>query len=138
MSGIKRFKNKINLRLRHTFLKLLRNFLIVFCNCVGTIIPTIKCVQQTIVALLSALIRTNFSFADPKNWSIDDVRTWLVWNSRQYNLPIVMELFNVTGAVLTTMSEQDFVQRTPQVSRKKKCTYECKWRANVIKKERGD
>ncbi|XP_065225959.1 DNA-binding protein D-ETS-4 [Planococcus citri] len=51
---------------------------------------------------------------DPKKWSIEDVRGWLLWNSRQYNLPIPMDLFNVTGATLTSMTEQDFQQRAPQ------------------------
>lgn len=57
------------------------------------------------------------SIIDPKKWSVEDVRAWLLWNSRQYNLPIPMDLFNITGATLTSMTEQDFQQRAPQVSK---------------------
>lgn len=55
------------------------------------------------------------SVADPKKWSVEDVRGWLLWNSRQHNLPISIDLFNITGATLASMNEQDFQQRAPQV-----------------------
>lgn len=61
-----------------------------------------------------------FCLADPKKWSVEDVRSWLLWNSRQHNLPISIDLFNISGATLTSMNEQDFQQRAPQVGWKKK------------------
>uniref|UniRef100_A0A1B6E6Z2 ETS domain-containing protein n=1 Tax=Clastoptera arizonana TaxID=38151 RepID=A0A1B6E6Z2_9HEMI len=52
---------------------------------------------------------------DPGQWTSEDVKSWLVWNLQQYNLPMtVVEYFNMTGSSLAQLSEEEFQQRTPQ------------------------
>ncbi|XP_066996170.2 DNA-binding protein D-ETS-4 [Anabrus simplex] len=52
---------------------------------------------------------------DPTRWAAGDVRSWLLWTLRQYALPMVpMEYFDMDGAALTALTEQDFQQRAPQ------------------------
>lgn len=54
---------------------------------------------------------------DPAQWSVQDVKAWLVFNLQQYNPQIdmsVVEYFNMTGSTLAQLTEEDFQQRSPQ------------------------
>jgi hypothetical protein len=56
------------------------------------------------------------SSTDPLQWSNEDVKAWLLWTLRQYSLPLVpVEYFTMDGSHLATLTEQDFIQRAPQV-----------------------
>lgn len=62
---------------------------------------------------------TDFRFliAEPRRWSAADVAAWVQWARRQLQLPSVpMESFNVDGATLASLTEEEFCQRAPQVS----------------------
>jgi len=57
------------------------------------------------------------SIAEPRRWSAADVAAWVQWARRQLQLPSVpMESFNVDGATLASLTEEEFCQRAPQVS----------------------
>jgi hypothetical protein len=48
---------------------------------------------------------------------VDDVKAWLLWTLRQYNLPMIhMEYFNMDGVALSALSEEEFQKRAPEVS----------------------
>lgn len=50
---------------------------------------------------------------DPKLWSVEDVRKWIVWHAREFNEPqINVEYFHMTGAELCLLTQDDFKQRT--------------------------
>lgn len=50
---------------------------------------------------------------DPFNWSASNVRSWILWQMSQYNLPIVnLDYLNMNGIQLCSLSEDDFRQRT--------------------------
>ncbi|XP_046673369.1 DNA-binding protein D-ETS-4-like isoform X2 [Homalodisca vitripennis] len=52
---------------------------------------------------------------DPVQWSVEDVKSWLVFNLQQYNLPMsVVEYFNMSGSQLAQLTEEEFHQRAPQ------------------------
>lgn len=52
---------------------------------------------------------------NPSQWSVDDVRAWLLWTSRQCALgPIPLERFHLEGAVLVALTEEEFRSRAPQ------------------------
>lgn len=55
--------------------------------------------------------------AEPRRWSAADVAAWVQWARRQLQLPSVpLESFNVDGATLASLTEEEFCQRAPQVS----------------------
>lgn len=55
--------------------------------------------------------------ADPSQWSSDDVRAWLLWTLRQFDLdPVPMEYFSMDGTSLSSLTEEQFQQRAPQVN----------------------
>ncbi|KAL6254485.1 hypothetical protein P5V15_014538 [Pogonomyrmex californicus] len=52
---------------------------------------------------------------EPRRWSAADVAAWVQWARRQLQLPSVpMESFNVDGATLASLTEEEFCQRAPQ------------------------
>ncbi|XP_070151092.1 DNA-binding protein D-ETS-4 isoform X1 [Polyergus mexicanus] len=52
---------------------------------------------------------------EPRRWSAADVAAWIQWARRQLQLPLVpLESFNVDGATLATLTEEEFCQRAPQ------------------------
>ncbi|XP_071573136.1 uncharacterized protein Ets98b isoform X1 [Temnothorax nylanderi] len=52
---------------------------------------------------------------EPRRWSAADVAAWVQWARRQLQLPSVpMESFNVDGATLTSLTEEEFCQRAPE------------------------
>ncbi|KYM77899.1 PREDICTED: DNA-binding protein D-ETS-4 [Atta cephalotes] len=52
---------------------------------------------------------------EPRRWSAADVAAWVQWARRQLQLPSVpMESFNVDGAMLASLTEEEFCQRAPQ------------------------
>ncbi|XP_075211508.1 DNA-binding protein Ets98B isoform X2 [Lycorma delicatula] len=52
---------------------------------------------------------------DPNQWTEEDVRSWMLWNLRQYNQPITAaDFFSTPGASLVQMTEEEFQQRAPQ------------------------
>ncbi|XP_033332284.2 DNA-binding protein Ets98B isoform X1 [Megalopta genalis] len=52
---------------------------------------------------------------EPRRWSAADVAAWIQWARRQLQLPSVpLESFNVDGATLTSLTEEEFCQRAPQ------------------------
>lgn len=54
---------------------------------------------------------------EPRRWSAADVAAWIQWARRQLQLPSVpLESFNVDGATLASLTEEEFCQRAPQVS----------------------
>lgn len=53
---------------------------------------------------------------EPRRWSAADVAAWVQWARRQLQLPSVpLESFNVDGATLASLTEEEFCQRAPQV-----------------------
>lgn len=59
----------------------------------------------------------SFFIAEPRRWSAADVAAWVQWARRQLQLPSVpLESFNVDGATLASLTEEEFCQRAPQVS----------------------
>ncbi|XP_011263786.1 DNA-binding protein D-ETS-4 [Camponotus floridanus] len=52
---------------------------------------------------------------EPRRWSAADVAAWVQWARRQLQLPLVpLESFNVDGATLAALTEEEFCQRAPQ------------------------
>ncbi|KAF4520180.1 hypothetical protein B566_EDAN003892 [Ephemera danica] len=52
---------------------------------------------------------------EPSQWTVDDVKAWLLWTLSQFSLPMIaMEYFNMDGAALAALTENDFEQRAPQ------------------------
>ncbi|XP_046613987.1 uncharacterized protein LOC124302180 isoform X1 [Neodiprion virginianus] len=52
---------------------------------------------------------------EPRRWSAADVAAWVQWARRQLQLPSVpLESFNIDGATLTSLTEEEFCQRAPQ------------------------
>ncbi|EGI64084.1 DNA-binding protein D-ETS-4 [Acromyrmex echinatior] len=52
---------------------------------------------------------------EPRRWSAADVAAWVQWARRQLQLPSVpMESFNVDGATLASLTEEEFCRRAPQ------------------------
>ncbi|XP_066597979.1 DNA-binding protein D-ETS-4 [Prorops nasuta] len=52
---------------------------------------------------------------EPRRWSAADVAAWVQWARRQLQLPSVpLESFNVDGATLASLTEEEFCQRAPQ------------------------
>lgn len=59
----------------------------------------------------------SFDSIEPRRWSAADVAAWVQWARRQLQLPSVpLESFNIDGATLASLTEDDFCQRAPQVS----------------------
>jgi len=53
--------------------------------------------------------------SDLAQWTVDDVKAWLLWTLRQYNLPMIhMEYFNMDGVALSALSEEEFQKRAPE------------------------
>ncbi|KAJ4450474.1 hypothetical protein ANN_01899 [Periplaneta americana] len=53
-------------------------------------------------------------------WTVDDVKAWLLWTLRQYNLPMIrMEYFNMDGVALSALSEEEFQKRAPEYAIRK-------------------
>jgi Sterile alpha motif (SAM)/Pointed domain. len=58
-----------------------------------------------------------FIVPDLAQWTVDDVKAWLLWTLRQYNLSMIhMEYFNMDGVALSALSEEEFQKRAPEVS----------------------
>lgn len=52
---------------------------------------------------------------DPSEWSKDNVRHWLQWAIRQFNLnQIKLQEWNITGKELSVMTLEDFKQKVPK------------------------
>ncbi|XP_012261581.2 DNA-binding protein D-ETS-4 [Athalia rosae] len=52
---------------------------------------------------------------EPRRWSAADVAAWVQWARRQLQLPSVpLESFNIDGATLASLTEEDFCHRAPQ------------------------
>lgn len=50
-------------------------------------------------------------------WSTADVKSWVMFTLQHYNLPMVpAEYFNMDGAALVALTEEEFNQRAPQVN----------------------
>jgi hypothetical protein len=55
--------------------------------------------------------------SDLAQWTVDDVKAWLLWTLRQYNLPMIhVEYFNMDGVAFSVLSEEEFQKRAPEVS----------------------
>jgi hypothetical protein len=55
--------------------------------------------------------------SDLAQWTVDDVKAWLLWTLRQYSLPMIqMEYFNMDGVAFSVLSEEEFQKRAPEVS----------------------
>lgn len=53
---------------------------------------------------------------DLAQWTVDDVKAWLLWTLRQYNMPMIrIEYFNMDGVALSALSEEEFQKRAPEV-----------------------
>ncbi|XP_072382030.1 DNA-binding protein D-ETS-4 isoform X2 [Diabrotica undecimpunctata] len=53
--------------------------------------------------------------ADPSQWDSASVLSWIRWTSRQFNLQEpVSEQWDMSGAALITLSDEDFTRRSPQ------------------------
>ncbi|CAN7999113.1 unnamed protein product, partial [Ixodes hexagonus] len=52
--------------------------------------------------------------SDPYQWNLSNVHSWLVWTQQQYGCPAIKpEYFNMDGAALCSLSEDDFRMRAP-------------------------
>ncbi|KAG7207041.1 hypothetical protein KM043_000923 [Ampulex compressa] len=52
---------------------------------------------------------------EPRRWSAADVAAWVQWARRQLQLPSVpLDSFNVDGATLASLTEEEFCRRAPQ------------------------
>lgn len=50
---------------------------------------------------------------DPKQWTVEDARKWIVWHGREFNEPhINVDLFHMTGADLCLLTPEEFRCRT--------------------------
>lgn len=58
-----------------------------------------------------------FLMTDPFNWSASNVRSWVMWQIEQYNLPMInLDYFNMNGIQLCSLSEDEFrVRASPAV-----------------------
>ena len=61
--------------------------------------------QKTILIL--------FLFPDPRKWSRDEVRQWLIWMSARHSLPLDPDRFQMNGKALCLMSLAMFAVRVP-------------------------
>lgn len=62
--------------------------------------------------------------SDLAQWTVDDVKAWLLWTLRQYSLPMIhMEYFNMDGVAFSVLSEEEFQKRAPEVSTGMKLTF---------------
>ncbi|KDR08401.1 DNA-binding protein D-ETS-4 [Zootermopsis nevadensis] len=53
--------------------------------------------------------------SDLAQWTVDDVKAWLLWTLRQYNMPMIrIEYFNMDGVALSALSEEEFQKRAPE------------------------
>ncbi|PNF18523.1 hypothetical protein B7P43_G09016 [Cryptotermes secundus] len=53
--------------------------------------------------------------SDLAQWTVDDVKAWLLWTLRQYSLPMIqMEYFNMDGVAFSVLSEEEFQKRAPE------------------------
>ncbi|XP_050501653.1 DNA-binding protein D-ETS-4 isoform X1 [Diabrotica virgifera virgifera] len=53
--------------------------------------------------------------ADPSQWDSASVLSWIRWTSRQFSLQEpVSEQWDMSGATLITLSDEDFTRRSPQ------------------------
>lgn len=51
---------------------------------------------------------------NPYQWSVGNVQSWLVWTQQQYGCPSFRtDYFNMNGAALCSLSEEDFRLRAP-------------------------
>ena len=66
-----------------------------------------------------ALYYTCLFFKDPRQWSKEDVKSWLLWTFQQFSIPMSLldlDLWNMDGQTIMTYNEEDFKQRLPQVA----------------------
>jgi hypothetical protein len=62
--------------------------------------------------------------SDLAQWTVDDVKAWLLWTLRQYSLPMIqMEYFNMDGVAFSVLSEEEFQKGAPEVSSGIKLTF---------------
>jgi hypothetical protein len=62
--------------------------------------------------------------SDLAQWTVDDVKAWLLWTLRQYSLPMIhMEYFNMDGVAFSVLSEEEFQKRAPEVSSRIELTF---------------
>ena len=54
-----------------------------------------------------------FLFPDPRKWSRDEVRQWLIWMSARHSLPLDPDRFQMNGKALCLMSLAMFAVRVP-------------------------
>lgn len=55
--------------------------------------------------------------ADPTQWNGANVLSWLQWTSQEFGFTISSpEQWDMNGAQLIALTEEDFVRRSPQVS----------------------
>lgn len=60
------------------------------------------------------LVRFRSCFADPRNWSVEHVRHWLVQSARDHRLgSIDYRAFAVNGEQLCSLTLFEFKQRAP-------------------------
>ncbi|KAF7383681.1 hypothetical protein HZH66_013031 [Vespula vulgaris] len=71
--------------------------------------------------------------AQPRRWSAADVAAWVQWARRQLQLPSVpLESFNVDGATLASLTEEEFCQRAPQGNLQNSSKNSVRMRRNLI------
>ena len=66
-------------------------------------LPKNNCAQYCILS----------SFSDPRKWSQEEVRQWLIWTSARHSLPIDPARFPMNGKSLCLMSLAMFSYRLP-------------------------
>ncbi|KAI8439927.1 hypothetical protein MSG28_001378 [Choristoneura fumiferana] len=65
---------------------------------------------------------------DPMLWNTENVKSWVMFTLQTFNLPMVpTEYFAMDGAALMALTEEDFVQRAPQLEIWKAARHEV-WR----------
>ena len=72
---------------------------------------------QKIVLKMTIQLCIIFNFVDPLQWSVEDVKSWLLWTVQQFSIPMSLldlDLWNMDGQAFMGFGEEDFKQRLPQ------------------------
>merc|ERR1711892_129764 len=71
--------------------------------------------------------------SDPRRWTKEDVKSWLLWTLQLYHIPmsmINMELWNMDGNMVVSLPEEDFKQRLPEGADMMYAQFDI-WRSNA-------
>ena len=82
----------------------------------------------------------NLFCSDPREWSKEDVKSWLYWTCSQFSIPMSLldlDMWNMDGMGLVSMNENDFKQRLPNRHGENLFAQFDIWRTNYNYEEAG-